>query len=349
MKHDFSITLILVFIFLLSQITGLVITNQYVAIEDINGSINVTSVQELPGGIERPEVEPSLSWIYIFIAIIIGTILIFVLIRFKQNKLWKIWFFISVVLCMTFALYPFIGAIAAFVTSLLLAAWKIFKSNFFVHNLTEIFIYGGLAAIFVPIMDLVSAFILLLIISIYDMIAVWQSKHMIKLAEFQTDSKVFAGLMIPYKTGTGEIIMSKKHAESMGVKSATDLKAHKEKIKAEKEEKSKGKKHDNIKETKLNHSVKLEKNLKKLDKINEPETATVNNAILGGGDIGFPLIFTGVIMKYVGFTRVLVIPFVVSFSLLALLIYSRKGKFYPAMPFLSIGCVLGYLLVTLLP
>jgi presenilin-like A22 family membrane protease len=331
MKHDLSITIILAFIFLLSQITGLVITDQYVTVENINGTINVTHVAELPGGIERPEVEPAFSWIYILIAIIVGTILILVLIRFHQSKLWKIWFYLSVVLCMTFALYPFMGALAAFLTAIILSAWKIFRPNFFVHNLTEIFIYGGLAAIFVPIMDLLSAFILLVAISIYDMIAVWQSKHMIKLAEFQTDSKVFAGLMIPYKANTGEIVLSSghfKHSKLAADKDKTD-KTHKE--------------------TRLNHSAKLEKNIKKLEHIEEQaEISATNNAILGGGDIGFPLIFTGVVMKYVGFMRVLVIPFVVSFALLALLIYSKKGKFYPAMPFLSVGCIIGYFLVILL-
>lgn len=340
MKHDLKVTLLLVFIFLLAQITGLAITNQYVSIEEVNGTVNVTSVSDLPGGIERPEVEPSFSWIYIFIAIIIGTLLIFVLIHFKQNRVWKVWFYVSVVLCMTFALFPFLGALAAFITSVLLAGWKIYRPNFFVHNLTEIFIYGGLAAIFVPIMDLVSAFVLLIIISIYDMIAVWQSKHMIKLAEFQTDSKVFAGLMIPYKSD-GKILLSKpKHHAHTGS-------GHDHESSEKNSKKGHSKKKSHVKETKLNHNSKLEKNLKKLENESE-ETQNINNAILGGGDIGFPLIFSGVIMKYVGFTRVLVIPLVVSFALLALLIYSRKGKFYPAMPFLSVGCVLGYLLVTLL-
>lgn len=324
MKHDLSITLILVFIFLLSQITGLVIVNQYVEIEeDEAGNINVTEVKQLPLGIERPEVDPGSAWVLIFIAIIIGTILIFILIRFRQNKLWKLWFYISVVLCMTVAFRPFIGNLAAFISSLLLAGWKIFRPNFFVHNFTEMFIYGGLAAIFAPIMNIASAFALLIVISVYDMIAVWQSKHMIKLAEFQTDSKVFAGLMIPYKQGSGKIIVSKNHLDKM-----------------KKEERKQ-------KDTKLNHSAKLEKQMKKLEELKGEEHHEINNAILGGGDIGFPLIFTGVVMTYVGFYRALIIPFIVSFALLALLIYSKKGKFYPAMPFLSIGCVLGYLLVAL--
>ncbi len=64
-------------------------------------------------------------------------------------------------------------------------------------------------------------------------------------------------------------------------------------------------------------------------------------AILGGGDIGFPLIFTGVAMKTLG-GKALVIPVFVSLALLLLLVKSEKKKFYPAMPILTLGCFIGY-------
>ena len=79
-------------------------------------------------------------------------------------------------------------------------------------------------------------------------------------------------------------------------------------------------------------------------------------AVLGGGDIGFTLIFAGVVMKglmlqqpeYTAFLKVLIIPLLTAVSLLFLLIKGQKNKFYPAMPVLSIGCVVGYLIVTLI-
>ncbi|GAG21233.1 unnamed protein product, partial [marine sediment metagenome] len=115
--------------------------------------------------------------------------------------------------------------------------------------------------------------ILLVIIAIYDAIAVWKTKHMIKLAKFQSKLKVFAGLLIPY---------GKRRA-----------------------------------------------------------------AILGGGDIGFPLLFAAVALRTLG-ARALVIPVVVGVSLLLLLIYGDKNKFYPAMPYLGAGCFIGYGLSLLL-
>ena len=48
-------------------------------------------------------------------------------------------------------------------------------------------------------LTLKQASILLVLISIYDMIAVWKSKHMITLAKFQLDTKSFAGLAMNYR------------------------------------------------------------------------------------------------------------------------------------------------------
>jgi presenilin-like A22 family membrane protease len=174
-----------------------------------------------------------------------------------------------------------------------------------VQNLTEVFIYGGLAAIFVPILNIFWVFMLLIAISIYDMIAVWQSKHMIKLAKFQTKSKVFAGLLMPYQ-------MPKKE------KQIKKLKIPKSKLKIKKQ--------------------------------------GIKTAILGGGDIGFPLIFAGVIMKdlmltnpeLIGFLKALIIPVFTSIALLTLFLKSKKDRFYPAMPFIFVGCLIGYIMLKLL-
>ena len=287
MKHTLKITVILVLLFFLSQIVGLAITNQYIDHEK-TAETGVTAWEELPYEMERPPVEESSSFIYILIAVLLGTGLLMLLIKFKKVNLWKFWFFISVVLCLTIALKPFMRQEIALTISFVFALFKVIRPNIIVHNITEVFIYGGLAAIFVPIMNLYAVFMLLLIISGYDIYAVWKSKHMVKLARFQTSSRVFAGLSIPYK-------MPKKE----------------DKRKAGKVEK-------------------------------------IKTAILGGGDIAFPLIFAGVVMKNTGFLISLIIPVFVSAALLILLTKSKKDKFYPAMPFLSLGCLIGYGFILLL-
>jgi presenilin-like A22 family membrane protease len=296
MKHTVWITLILVAVFFLSQVVGLAVTNQYVAQKVVNETtgevINIT-YNKLPLDMQRPEIDESQSYIFILGAVLIGTVLVLLLIKFKGLKLWKLWFFLSVALCLTIAFSAFIPQVIAVVLAVIVAILKIYKPNFIVHNLSEIFVYGGLAAIFVPIMNLYAAVILLVLISVYDIIAVWQSKHMVKMAQFQTESKVFAGISIPYQ-------LPKKSEQ-----------------KAKEEKKGK--------------------------KVQE----TIKSAILGGGDMGFPLLFAGVLMKSVGFAKVLIIPAVVSVALLLLLLFAKKDKFYPAMPFVTAGCFVGYGLLQL--
>ncbi len=297
MKHTLKITLLLAFIFFLTQIIGLAITNEYI---DHKKTIQLKEItfQELPYNLERPQIEESTSFIWVIIAIIIGTLLLLLLIKYKKMNLWKAWFFIAVFFTVAISLSAFIPHVAAAILAFMLAILKIFKPITIIQNLTEIFIYGGLAAIFVPIFNLQSVLILLILISIYDIVAVNKTKHMIKLAKFQAKSKVFAGLMIPYEKAANKIMKKKGKVKAAGAKLA----------------------------------------------------------VLGGGDIGFPLIFAGVVMKdlmlanleLIGFLKTLIIPFFVTLALLYLLIKGKQDKFYPAMPYLTAGCVVGYLFILLL-
>lgn len=298
MKHTLKITVILILVFLTSQILGLAIINGHIDYEK-TAETGKTTLKNLPFGIERPEVNESTSFIYIVMAILVGTFLLILLIKYKKIGLWKFWFSLSVAVTLTIAFSAFLNQGIALALGALFAYLKVSKPNIFIHNFTEIFIYGGLAVIFIPIINLFSAFMLLILISLYDFYAVWKSKHMIKLAEFQIDTKLFAGFFIPYSL-----------------------------------------KHKNIGGT-----------------IKKGKVVRVKNAILGGGDVGFPLIFTGVVLKTLmdngiargtAFAESLIVTAFITAALIFLLIKSEKDKFYPAMPILTIGCFLGYFVIRFL-
>lgn len=284
MKHNLKITLIIIFLFLLTQITGLFIISNYVTIEQVEKTviqdgkeITVTTTEEtwenLPADIERPKLQDKISYIQIFLSILIATALALLIIKFQIRKLWKIWFFLSVLLALTIAFKPFTTSLVAFIIALALTIFKVLRRSVIIHNFTELFIYGGLAAIFVPILSITAMFILLIIISIYDMIAVWKTKHMIKLAKFQSKENLFAGLSIPYGKN--------------------------------------------------------------------------KRAILGGGDLGFPLLFVGVLFKQFSWLSLIVV-LTTTIALSILLYKSQKNKFYPAMPFLTLGCIAGYVIISLM-
>jgi len=301
MKHTIKVTVALVLFFFMAQFIGLLVINHYI---DHKKTVETKTVawHPLPYNLERPKLEnQSLSFIYITIAVLIGTGLVLLLVRLNKPVIWRVWFFATVWLTLSIALAAFINNFVALSIAFTLSLLKVYRPNIIIQNLSEIFIYGGLASIFVPIINVFAAFMLLIVISIYDFIAVFKTKHMIKLAKFQSNSRVFAGLLIPYEKGNISI---------------------------------------------ENTSISESKTRQKKSKI----------AVLGGGDIGFTLIFAGVIMKELmlqetpiaGFLKTLIIPFCVSIALLILLIKGKQNKFYPAMPVLSIGCFVGYLVVLLI-
>ena len=82
MKHTAKITLLLVGVFLLAQIIGLLIIQNYVDVQQTQQTGHVT-FEELPLGIQRPQIEENYSFVYIMGAVFVGTLLLLVLIYFK--------------------------------------------------------------------------------------------------------------------------------------------------------------------------------------------------------------------------------------------------------------------------
>ena len=195
MKHTLKVTLVLIIIFFCAQLVGIAINSSYIDFGKTSQTGNMT-YRALPFNMERPQMSQTGALAYIIIGVLVGTAFLLILIRFKRVEVWKIWYFIAVLMCLSLAFGAFMPDLFAFLLALAITALKIFKPNVFVHNISEIFIYGGLAAIFVPLLNVLSAVILLLIISGYDMIAVWKSKHMVTLAKFQSSTRMFAGLTI---------------------------------------------------------------------------------------------------------------------------------------------------------
>ncbi len=310
MKHDLLVTIVLIVVFILSQVVGLFLVAGSVKGVDCNNDSSVCKIDYSETAVgSRPETSGAGSLLYIIIGVAIGTIALLVMARFDAGKLWKIWFFLAVWFSITVSFGVFLPSLVAWIFAFLLSAWKVFKPNVFVYNLAEVLMYAGIAVLLVPILNVFWVVVLLLIVSVYDFIAVWKSKHMVTMAKFISGNNAFAGLLIPYSSGKkGRIFTvfpsSKKHG----------------------------------------------KNLSK-----------VKQAILGGGDITFPLLFSGVVFQdnllslvNNGFSLdkavnlALVPAFIVSLgAVLAvsyLFFFAKKDKFYPAMPYITAGCLLFWLL-----
>ncbi len=283
MKHNIKITAILLLMFLVTQFIGLYVIDHYTKVD-------------LPLGLDSPELKEEREYNQMFISIIIAFViaigLLLLLTHFKAEFLLKLWFLIVVIIALTISFMSFVPTfqyvtIVVLLLAVPLALVKIYGQNFIIHNATELFIYPGIAAVFVPLLNIYTILALLVAISLYDMWAVWKSGLMQKMAKFQINKlKVFAGFFVPY--------VSKN--VRMKIKKMKKSELKKKKIKA-------------------------------------------NVAILGGGDVIFPIIAAGVMMKTFPETIIPAILVIAgaALGLSYLFFFAKKKKFYPAMPYISAG------------
>jgi presenilin-like A22 family membrane protease len=319
MKHSQQVLILFMALFLVSQLIGLSLVTMDLNVVEVIDEENETTVDVVFGNTtvgERPEMEGTQTLISILLGVSIGTIILLILSRFKKVNLWKHWFFFASLITMSVSFgVLFNNYIIAWIIAGILAAWKIYKPNFIIHNFTELFIYPGIALLIAPVLNVFIAFILLIIISIYDAYAVWKSKHMIKMAMFVKSTNLFPGLAITYDENTGKIVNQKNKSN---------------------------------KETK----TKTAKSRK-----NKEEKGTLRHGILGGGDIAFPLLFVTTFLiflieqgysKFAAITYSFIISVFAGLALLLLFVYGKKDRFYPAMPYISAGCFIGYIVVMIL-
>ena len=292
--------------FLLTQFVGLYVVNHYSSVKIIDGEKVIVDSPKLPYGLDNPQVEKEIDFLKmlpsIILSFVMAILILLFLTRTRSDIVMKIWFFIVVTLALSITFNSFIPAfkfstILALAIALPLSLLKIFKRHFLIHNSTEIFIYPGIAAIFVSILNIWTVVIILLLISFYDMWAVWHTGFMQKMAKYQIKKlKIFSGFFIPY--------MTKQIRDKIKKLSPAQLK--KKKIQ-------------------------------------------VHVAILGGGDVVFPIIASGVILKTLGLIPALLVILGATIGLSILLFLAEKKKFYPAMPFITfgifIGIILGYLII----
>src|SRR3990167_1218258 len=297
MKHNPKITAILLAMFIVTQLIGIYVVSYYSPVKVVNQQVTeVTNAPSLPLGLETPRVEKESQYPGLFLGIVVAfifAILLFLLLtKFKIEFILKLWFFIVVVIALSvsflsiFSKFVSYALVISSVLAFALAIFKIYGRNFFVHNITELFIYPGIAAIFVPLLNVLTMVALLILISVYDAWAVWHSGIMQRMAKYQINKlKIFSGFFVPY--------LDKKMRKKIQnwKKTLTKAQLRRKKIKVE-------------------------------------------IAILGGGDVVFPIIAAGVMLKTLGLSAALFVVVGATLGLGYLFFVSKKRKFYPAMPFI---------------
>jgi presenilin-like A22 family membrane protease len=257
MKYDKKTALIIVILFICSQVFGIAINYNWLS-------------KQMPYGIEPIPDMGIDSVLFVFGAVIAMTVLILFLRRLGFQRFFRAWFFFAIWVVLSVSLSPFFGEIGSLFTAFFLVLIRFREKDVFFHNMTEVLVYGGIASILAPAFGVFTSFLLLAAISIYDVVSVFYTKHMVSLAKFQSSTGVFSGFMVPTKKGV---------------------------------------------------------------------------AMLGGGDIAFPMIALIAILNSYGLYACIMALLGATAGLLFLIFFGKEKKFYPAMPFLFLGLLLGFALI----
>ena len=133
MKHTIRITVILIILFFLSQIIGLATVSNYIKVAKTpEGKQAIQHGDTILG--KQPELKDSekkFSAIPLTIAILIGTAVVLLLIRFRLRKFWRIWYLISVWITLAIFFDVYLTSIVAVIVALILALLKTFKPNIY--------------------------------------------------------------------------------------------------------------------------------------------------------------------------------------------------------------------------
>jgi presenilin-like A22 family membrane protease len=140
----------------------------------------------------------------IILSFAIVLVLVFLIIRFVKFKrgkgvLFKFFFIAPVFLGGVSFLSLWIGDIFAFILISILIIYWIKKPNILVHNLLLIIGMVGVGSVFGLSLDPLVVVFLLAIFSIYDIIAVYKTKHMIRMAKEMVQAGAIPGLILPPK------------------------------------------------------------------------------------------------------------------------------------------------------
>jgi presenilin-like A22 family membrane protease len=338
MKHTLKFTIVIIVAFLITQLIGLLIFNLYdhnfgethikyvQEAEEKNITLppqpNVTIMEFTPPPIQTKEPIDFVKIILnILIAIVLAIVIFFVLSKIGIIPVLKGWFAFVVFICLaitfTLLLYPFVGSILVNVIGLKISLAEIIAVPFsiiltFFKVFRRHFLVHNLTEFFIyPGFSIVLIPILNVVIATALLLAI--SIYDIVSVWRSNYMVSLANFQIKHlKFFAGFFIPYLNKGDMARIKSARIV----------------------AKSSKKN----AKKNVKGV---------SVKVAALGGGDIAIPMVFLGTVFLTYGLAAYFVVLAFILASL-AYLLFQAEDKAYPAMPFLTVGSLIGLFIVLLI-
>lgn len=265
--------IMLISFFIIANLLGLLAASELISA----GTITQTAILN----------EQASSAFYFFLMVLIAAGVMLLLYKLKADLFIKGWFAFALFFTTMLFFSAFIPDLIAILVSISLIALNRKFGSWELNNLIQIFAFAGAGAFFGTMVGFLPALIILGLISIYDIVAVFFTEHMVSLAKSGISSGTFMGFMYP--------------------KGGKDIELDHEKIKE-------------MEDSKVKSKV----------------------GVLGGGDVIIPMIFAISLLKTFGVLASSLSIFTAAIFLYLLLTKAQEGKFYPAMPFVSAGSLLGF-------
>ena len=203
----------LILLFVITQGLGLVTGNFL-----INEDIHATLINEDPEAIENSI--GLIVWILLFTGILL------LLIKFAPE--WLFYLLIKGIeslaifgtTLIVLSVFLADGIIVLSLAILLVALRIIFKNNVLLRNISSIFAAAGAGALIGASMGVVPIIVFIVLLSVYDLIAVFKTKHMVTLAKGVTKKNLSFSFAMPtkehqFELGTGDMVIPLAFAVSV--------------------------------------------------------------------------------------------------------------------------------------
>ncbi len=163
-------------LFLISNLLGLLSASQLLTTQVVEETV-ITNSNPISG-------------LYFFLSLMVATAIILILYKFKVNFLIKGWFYLA----LFSTTFLFFGSFFSFIIAVLLAISavliRIFVKSLFVQNLICVCAFAGAGSFFGVTVGVIPSLVIIMLLSVYDIIAVHFTKHMVSLAKsgFKTNT-----------------------------------------------------------------------------------------------------------------------------------------------------------------
>jgi len=206
MKTRINLNLFLkeAFFFVLTQVLGVFIV------------LRVYQIPELRETVEAQASE--LSPIQFLLSFLIVTLIFLLLLPlFKKSPIFlKVLFGLSLLVGLDVLIGAFLGEPRALIFSFVLVILINFYPKIIFHNILFSCSLAGIGALLATSFSPIAVIIILTVLSVYDLVAVYLTRHMVKMAKIPAEKGVFFGLVLPKKTA---MFLKDKPALKLGKKS----------------------------------------------------------------------------------------------------------------------------------